>query len=49
MRQMNVIRSHRHEIFSETVNKKALSAIDDKRFVKSDKVSTLAWGHWRLR
>ena len=25
MRKMNVIRSHKHEIFSETVNKVALS------------------------
>ena len=29
MRKMNVIRSHKHEIFSETVNKIALSANDD--------------------
>ena len=31
MRKMNVIRSYKHEIFSETVNKIALSANDDKR------------------
>ena len=44
MRKMNVIRSHRHEIFSETVNKIALSANDDKRIIMEDKISTLAHG-----
>ena len=29
MRKMNVIRSHKHELFTETVNKVALSANDD--------------------
>ena len=33
MRKMNVIRSHKHEIFSETVNKIALSANGDKRII----------------
>ena len=45
MRKMNVIRSHKHEIFSETVNKIALSANDDKRMIMKDKISTLAYGH----
>ena len=45
MRKMNVIRSHKHEIFSETVNKIALSADDDKRIILKDKISTLATGH----
>ena len=43
MRKMNVIRSHKHDIFSETVNKIALSADDDKRI----KISTLAYGHYK--
>ena len=29
MRSMNVIRSHKHEIFTETINKVALSSEDD--------------------
>ena len=41
MRKMNVIRSHKHEIFSETVNKIALSANDDKKIIFEDKISTL--------
>ena len=48
MRKMNVIRSHQHEIFSETVNKIALSADDDKRIVLDDKISTLAFGHYKI-
>ena len=48
LRTMNVIRSHKHEIFSETVNKVALSGNDDKRFIRSDKISTYAWGHYGI-
>ena len=47
MRKMNVIRSHKHEVFSETVNKIALSANDDKRIILDDKISTLAFGHYK--
>ena len=48
MRKMNVIRSHQHEIFSETVNKIALSANDDKRIILDDGFSTLAFGNKNL-
>ena len=48
MRKMNVIRSHKHEIFSETVNKIALSANDDKRIILEDKISTLSYGHYKI-
>ena len=44
MRKMNVISSHRHEIFTETVNKVALSANDDKRVIL-DRIHTVAHGH----
>ena len=46
-RKMNLIRSHKHDIFTETVNKVALSANDDKRVIQSDKISTLAYGHYK--
>ena len=45
---MNVIRSHKHELYSETINKVALSAADDKRVIQDDLISTLAIGHYRL-
>ena len=44
MRKMNVIRSHRHDIFTEEVNKVALSANDDKRIILKDGIRTLAYG-----
>ena len=47
-RKMNLIRSHNHEIYSETINKIALSADDDKRNVDKDGISTLAYGHYKL-
>ena len=47
-RKMNLIRSHLHEIYSETVNKVALSADDDKRVISEDGISTLAYGHHML-
>jgi hypothetical protein len=45
---MNVIRSINHEIYTEEVNKIALSSDDDKRVIQEDGVSTLAYGHWKL-
>ena len=48
MRKMNVIRSYNHEIFSETVNKIALSANDDKRIIRKNKISTFAYGYYKI-
>ena len=45
MRKMNVIRSHLHTIFTETVNKIALSPFDDKRLIREDNIHTFAYGH----
>ena len=47
MRKMNVIRSHLHTIFTETVNKIALSPFDDKRLIREDKIHTFAHGHYK--
>ena len=47
MRKMNVIRSYKHEIYTETVNKTALSGDDDKRIVNSDRIRTMACGHFK--
>jgi hypothetical protein len=45
-RRMNVIRSYHHDIFTEEVNKIALSADDDKRVIMEDGISTLAYNHY---
>ena len=42
MKEMNIIRSQNHEIFSMTVNKVALSANDDKRLICENTIDTLA-------
>ena len=47
MRSMNVIRSHKHEIFTETINKVVLSSEDDKRIICEDKIHSLAHGHYK--
>ena len=47
-RAMNVIRSYKHDIYTEEVNKIALSSDDDKRVIQEDGVHTLAYGHWKL-
>ena len=44
-RQMMTFRSRKHEIFTEEINKVALSADDDKRIILPDKINTLAYGH----
>jgi len=48
-RKMNVFRSHLHDIYTEEINKVALSAEDDKRVIMDDGVHTLAYGHYSLR
>ena len=47
LRKMNVIRSHLHEIYTEQINKVALSADDDKRIILEDGIHTLAYGHYK--
>jgi len=48
LRKMNVIRSHHHNIFTEQINKIALSADDNKRVIMDDGIQTLAYGHCSL-
>ena len=48
LRSMNVFRSHLHDIYTETVNKIALSADDDKRIILDDGIHTLAYGHYKI-
>ena len=42
MKEVNIIQSENHNIYSMTVNKVALSANDDKRLITPDKINTLA-------
>ena len=42
LKEMNIIRSKNHDIYSMNVNKIALSANDDKRIICPNKINTLA-------
>jgi len=46
--QMNVIRSDKHRITSQSINKLALSSICDKRFLL-DENNSLAHGHFKIK
>ena len=48
IRKMNVIRSYKHEVYTEEVNKVALCSDDDKRYILKDGINTLAWGHHKI-
>ncbi len=47
MRKMNIIRSRKHTLYSEEVNKMAMSSNDDKRVILPDGIHTLAIGHYK--
>ena len=49
LRKQNILRSYDHEVYTEEVNKVALSALDDKRYILSDGMHTLAWGHHKIK
>ena len=49
LRRQNIIRSYEHVLYTEEINKIALSAADDKRYLLKDSYDTLAWGHHRIR
>ena len=48
LREMNVIRSYKHEIYTETVNKIPLCSRDDKRYIQEGQTNTLALGHYKI-
>ena len=49
LRKQNILRSYEHEVYTEEVNKVALSALDDKRYILKDGIHTLAWGHYKIK
>ena len=49
LRKQNILRSYEHEVYTEEVNKIALSALDDKRYILDDGIHTLAWGHYKIK
>ena len=49
LRKQNIIRSYEHTLYTEDVNKVALSAADDKRYLLKNSYDTLAWGHHKIK
>ena len=49
MREIPVIRSYKHFVYTETVNKIALSADDDKRIIQEDGIHTLPYGYYLIK
>ena len=43
---MNSIVHKKHDLYSETVEKVALSSNDNKRIVMGNKIDTMAYGHY---
>ena len=48
LRKMNVIRSYKHEVYTEEVNKVELSSNDDKRYIQEGQTNTLSLGHYKI-
>ena len=46
-RAMNTFRSRKHNIYTESITKTALSADDDKRIVLGNGIDTMAIGHYK--
>ena len=44
LRKQNILRSYEHEVFTEEVNKIALSALDDKRYILAKRIIGFAQG-----
>ena len=49
LRKQNILRSYNHEVYTEEINKVALLSLDDKRYILSDGIHTLAWGHYKIK
>ena len=47
--RMNSIRSEKHILHSIRQNKATLSAYDDKRYILDDGISTLPFGHYKIK
>lgn len=49
MRKLNIVRSHKHKIFTETIKKIALSANNDKRIIVKYEISSFSQRHYSIK
>jgi len=47
--KMNIIRSKDHNLYLSEAHKIGLNPFDDKRYILEDGISTLAYGHYKLK
>ena len=47
-KDMNLIKSKLHKVHTETMNKIALSAFDNKKYILDDGINSLAFGHSKI-
>ena len=45
--EQNAIRSYKHQLFTETINKVALSSSDDKVYICDNNINTYNFGHYK--
>ena len=46
---MKSIKSHNHNIKSYDITKCSLSCFDNKRYIREDGITTLAYGHYKTK
>ena len=46
---MKSIRNDNHNLYTIVQNKTSLSAFDDKRFLLSDGINSLSYGHFKIK
>ena len=44
----STLRSQKQQIVTIELTKKCLSAFDDKRYILNDRITTLAYGHYKI-
>eukprot|EP00116_Pleurobrachia_bachei_P015963 sb/3476225/ len=49
MTKSRAIRTLNNELYSVDICKRGLSAFDDKKFILNDGISTLSYGHYKLK
>ena len=47
--EQNAIRSYKHQLYTETVNKVALSSSDDKVYICDNNINTYNFGHYKTK
>ena len=45
----NTFRSHKHQLYTETITKVALSGNDDKVYISNNNIDTYNFGHYKIR